>query len=49
VNGWGLVEHYEYCAIGVCPQKYWWKPLVTAVFRRGRVVSFVFPVGAQGE
>ncbi len=48
-NGWGLVEVYERCVIGICPGAYWWKPQLTAVFRNGRVVSFVFPVGAQGE
>ena len=49
VNGWGLVEVYERCVIGICPAPYWWKPQLTAVFRNGRIVSFVFPVGAQGE
>jgi hypothetical protein len=48
-NGWGLVEVYERCVIGICPGAYWWKPQLTAVFRNARVVSFVFPVGAQGE
>jgi hypothetical protein len=49
VNGWGLVEIYERCVIGICPQSYWWKPQLTAVFRNSRVAGFVFPVGAQGE
>jgi hypothetical protein len=48
-NGWGLVEVYERCVIGICPGAYWWKPQLTAVFSNGRVTSFVFPVGAQGE
>jgi hypothetical protein len=48
-NGWGIVSVYQRCVIGVCVQRYEWVPRLTAVFRSGRVASFVFPVGAQGE
>jgi hypothetical protein len=48
-NGWGITSVYQRCVIGICPAPYGWVPRLTAVFANGRVVSFVFPVGAQGE
>jgi hypothetical protein len=48
-NGWGVVSVYRRCGAGICTARYEWVPRLTAVLRNGHVVSFVFPVGAQGE
>jgi hypothetical protein len=48
-NGWGITSLYQRCVIGVCRAPYEWVPRLTAAFAHGRVASFVFPVGAQGE
>jgi hypothetical protein len=48
-QGWGITAVYERCVIGVCPHRYEWVARLTAAFRNGRLQSFVFPVGAQGE
>ena len=48
-NGWGITQVYRRCVIGICSAPYEWMPRLTAAFANGRVASFVFPVGAQGE
>ena len=48
-NGWGIAQVYGHCYVGVCSAAFVWSPRLTAVFDRGRVASFLLPVGAQGE
>ena len=48
-EGWGLVQVYRHCGAGICQAEFHWVPRLTAVLRDGRVASFVFPVGAEGE
>jgi len=49
LEGWGLVQVYRHCGAGICQAEFHWVPRLTAVLRDGRVASFVFPVGAEGE
>ena len=44
-----LVHVRERCYIGICPTPFVSVPRLTAQINRGRVGSFFFPVGAQGE
>lgn len=48
-RSWWLVHVRERCVIGICDDEYVTVPRLIAKMRRGRVASFVFPVGAQGE
>jgi hypothetical protein len=48
-QGWGIVQVFRRCGVGICQQEYHWVPRLTAVLRNGRVASFVFPVGAEGD
>ena len=48
-HAWWLVHVRERCVIGTCDRKFETVPRLKAKMRRGRVASFVFPVGAQGE
>jgi hypothetical protein len=48
-EGWGLVQVYRHCGAGICQAELHWVPRLTAVLRNGRVASFMFPVGAEGD
>jgi hypothetical protein len=48
-RAWWLVHVRQRCVIGVCDQEFDTVPRLIAKMRQGRVASFVFPVGAQGE
>jgi hypothetical protein len=48
-EGWGVSELYTRCFIGICPKPFVWAPRLIASFHNGKLTSFVFPVGAQGE
>lgn len=48
-RAWWLVHARERCVIGVCEHEFETVPRLKAKMRQGRVASFVFPVGAQGE
>ncbi len=48
-NAYFLVAVRERCVIGICDAPYVTAPRLVAKMRDGRVVAFVFPVGAQGE
>jgi hypothetical protein len=48
-RAWWLVYARERCVIGICDDEFITVPRLIAKMRRGRVASFVFPVGAQGE
>ena len=48
-EGWGVVQVYRRCGAGICQAKFHWVPRLTAVLRDGRVASFVFPAGAEGD
>jgi hypothetical protein len=48
-EGWGVAEMYTRCVIGICPKQFEWVARLIASFRNGRLATFVFPVGAQGE
>jgi hypothetical protein len=48
-RAWWLVHMRQRCVIGVCDQEFETVPRLIAKMRQGRVASFVFPVGAQGD
>jgi hypothetical protein len=48
-EGWGVVQVYSHCGAGVCEGERHWVPRLAAVTRNGRVTSFYFPVGAEGD
>jgi hypothetical protein len=48
-TGWGISMVYARCGAGICNGAYRWVGRLTAAFRDGRVASFVFPVGAEGD
>jgi hypothetical protein len=48
-EGWGISMQYARCGAGVCNGAFRWVTQLTAAFRNGRVASFVFPVGAEGD
>ena len=48
-RAWWLVHVRQRCVIGLCEQEFETVPRLIAKMRQGRVSSFVFPVGAQGE
>jgi hypothetical protein len=48
-RAWWLVHVRQRCVIGVCDQEFETVPRLIARMKHGRVASFVFPVGAQGE
>jgi hypothetical protein len=48
-QGWGIVQVFSHCNIGVCGGEMHWVPRLAATLRDGRVAAFVFPVGAEGE
>lgn len=48
-RAWWLVHVRERCVIGVCDQEVVTVPRLKAKMKQGRVASFVFPVGAQGD
>jgi len=43
------VQVYSHCGAGICQGEMHWAPRLAAVLRNGRVASFVFPVGAEGD
>jgi hypothetical protein len=48
-QGWGIVQVFSHCGVGICQGESHWVPRLTAVLRNGRVAAFVFPVGAEGD
>lgn len=46
---WWLVHVRQRCVIGLCERELETVPRLIARMKHGRVASFVFPVGAQGE
>jgi hypothetical protein len=48
-QGWGVVQVYSHCGADICQGEMHWVPRLAAVLRNGRVASFVFPVGAEGD
>jgi hypothetical protein len=48
-EGWGIVQTYFRCGAGICQGEHHWVPRLAAVLRNGRVASFYFPVGAEGD
>jgi hypothetical protein len=44
-----IVHVLERCVIGICPRPFHQVARLTAQVKAGKVVAFVFPVGAQGE
>jgi hypothetical protein len=48
-RAWWLVHARVRCVLGLCEHEFETVPRLIAKMRNGRVASFVFPVGAQGE